>query len=138
MLVYPVTLSRENGSVLVRVPDFPEADSVGADEDRALLGAVVAIDAALNSCFDQQRPVPMPSKARKEQPAVTLSALKAAKVMLWNEMQAQNLTKAELAGRLNVHPSQVDRLFDLNHPSEFDFIELAAKALGKTFEVALV
>ncbi len=53
-------------------------------------------------------------------------------------MQAQNVRKAELARRLNVHMPQVDRLFNLKHSSKFEFIELAAKALGKTFEVSLV
>lgn len=139
MLVYPVTLIRDsNGSFLVQVPDLPEANSVGDDEDEALMNAVDAIETALDIYFDERRPVPLPSKARKGQPTVALSALEEAKVLLWNEMQAQNVRKAELARRLNVHMPQVDRLFNLKHSSKFEFIELAAKALGKTFEVSLV
>ncbi|HEY0062477.1 MAG TPA: type II toxin-antitoxin system HicB family antitoxin, partial [Telluria sp.] len=71
------------------------------------------------------------------QATVALSALEEAKVLLWNEMHAQNVKKAELARRLNVHMPQVDRLFDLKHSSKFEFVEQAAKALGKTFEVSL-
>jgi antitoxin HicB len=139
MLVYPVNLNRDtNGSVLVSVPDLPEANSVGDDEDEALLNAVDAIETALEIYFDERRPVPMPSKAKNGQPTVALPAIEEAKVLLWNEMQAQNIRKAELARRLNVHMPQVDRLFNLKHSSKFEFVELAAKALGKTFQISLV
>jgi antitoxin HicB len=139
MLVYPVTLVRyADGSSEVRVPDLPEANSAGDDSDEALLNAVDAIETALDIYFDERRPVPLPSRARKEQPTVALTALKEAKILLWNEMQAQELDKAELARSLNVPLRQVDRLFNLKYPSKFEFIELAAKALGKTFEISLV
>jgi antitoxin HicB len=138
MLNYPVTLTKDsNGTYLVEVLDLPEANSVGDDEDEALLNAVEAIETALEIYFDERRPVPVPSKARKGQSIVALSALEEAKVLLWNEMHAQNVKKAELARRLNVHMPQVDRLFDLKHSSKFEFVEQAAKALGKKFEVSL-
>jgi antitoxin HicB len=138
MLNYPVTLTKDsNGRYLVEVLDLPEANSVGDDEDEALLNAVEAIETALEIYFDERRPVPVPSKARKGQSIVALSALEEAKVLLWNEMHAQNVKKAELARRLNVHMPQVDRLFDLKHSSKFEFVEQAAKALGKKFEVSL-
>jgi antitoxin HicB len=139
MLVYPATLNKDtNGSVLVAVPDLPEANSVGDDEDEALLNAVDAIETALEIYFDGRRPVPMPSKARKGQPTIALPAIEEAKVLLWNEILSQNVRKAELARRLNVHMPQVDRLFNLKHSSKFEFVELAAKALGKTFQISLV
>lgn len=139
MLAYPVVLTKDtNGSLLVEVPDLPEANSVGEDEDEALLNAVHAIETALEIYFDERRPIPRPSKARKGQPVVVLPAIEEAKVLLWNEMQSQNIRKAELARRLNVHMPQVDRLFDLKHSSKVEFIEQAAKALGKKLQVSLV
>jgi antitoxin HicB len=53
-------------------------------------------------------------------------------------MLAQKIRKAELARRLNVHMPQVDRLFDLKHSSKFEFVEEAARALGKTLAVSVV
>jgi antitoxin HicB len=139
MLAYPVILTKDtNDTYLVEVPDLPEANSVGDDEDEALLNAVDAIETALEIYFDERRPVPLPSKARKGQPTVALPAIEEAKVLLWNEMQAQNVRKAELARRLNVHMPQVDRLFKLKHSSKVEFIEQAAKALGKNLEMSLV
>lgn len=139
MLTYPVTLIKDtNGTFLVEVPDLPEANSVGDDEDEALLNAIDAIETALEIYLDERRPVPLPSKVRKGQQAVTLPALESAKVLLWNEMMAQNIKKAELARRLNVHMPQVDRLFNLKHSSKFEFVEQAARVLGKNLEISLV
>jgi antitoxin HicB len=138
MLNYPITLTPDtNGTFLVGFPDFPEANSVGDDEDEALLNAVDALETALEIYFDERRPVPMPSKAAKNQRTVTLPALETSKILLWNEMNVQKIRKAELARRLNVHMPQIDRLFDLKHSSKFEFVELAAKALGKTLSVSL-
>lgn len=138
MLNYPITLTPDsNGSYLVGFPDLPEANSIGDDEDEARLNAADALAVALEIYFDERRPVPMPSKPSKGQASVSLPALESAKVLLWNEMHAQKIRKAELARRLNVHMPQIDRLFDLHHSSKFEFIEQAAKALGKTLDVSL-
>jgi antitoxin HicB len=138
MLKYPVILEPDtNGTILVTFPDIPEATSVGDDEDEALLNGLDALETALDFYFDERRAVPLPSKARKGQPVVTLPALAASKVMLWNEMLSQNVRKAELARRLNVHMPQIDRLFDLKHSSKIEFVEQAARALGKNLTVAL-
>lgn len=139
MLNYPVTLTPDtNGSYLVGFPDFPEANSVGDDEADALRNAVYALETALEIYFDQRRPVPAPSEPAAGQRIVALPALDTAKVLLWNEMHAQQLRKADLARMLDVHTPQVDRLFDLAHSSKIEFVELAAKALGKTLNVSLV
>jgi antitoxin HicB len=138
MLSYPITLTPDtNGTYLVGFPDLPEANSVGDDVDDALVNAVEAMTAALEIYFDGRRPVPTPSKAKAGQHVVRLPALETAKVLLWNEMNAQNLRKADLARMLDVHTPQIDRLFDLKHSSKIEFVEQAAKALGKTLIVKL-
>ncbi|MES2162879.1 MAG: type II toxin-antitoxin system HicB family antitoxin [Pseudomonadota bacterium] len=139
MLNYPVTLTRDsNGTYLVGFPDFPEANSVGDDITGALSNAADALESVLSLYFDERRPVPLPSADVTGDAAVGLPALGTAKVLLWNEMHAQNMRKADLARRLDVHMPQVDRLFDLAHSSKIEFVEQAAKALGKTLNVSLV
>lgn len=138
MLQYPVTLTPDsNGSFLVTFADVPEANAVGDDEDEALMNAVDALESALEIYFDQRQPAPMPSKANRGQPVVVLPALESAKVLIWNEMLSQNIRKAELARRLNVHMPQVDRLFTMRHASRFEFVEQAAAVLGKRLTVTL-
>jgi antitoxin HicB len=139
MLNYPVILTPDsNGTLLVGFPDFPEANSVGDNEQEALCSAVDALETALEIYFDERRPVPLPSQPEAGQPTVALPALSAAKALIWNEMFAQKLRKADLARLLNVHTPQVDRLFDLHHSSKFEFVEQAAKALGKKLTIELV
>lgn len=138
MLSYPITLTLDsNGTFLVGFPDIPEANSVGDDEDEAVLNALDALETALEIYFDERRPVPMPSKAKRGQLVVELPALEASKVLIWNEMLSQHMRKAELARRLGVHMPQVDRLFDIRHSSKLEFVEQAAHALGKKLSVSL-
>lgn len=138
MLIYPVTLTPDsNGTYLVGFPDLPEANSVGDDKEDALNNAIDALETALSMYFDERRPVPLPSPSNPGDAVVALPALETAKVLLWNEMHAQKMRKADLARRLDVHMPQIDRLFDLSHSSKIEFVEQAAKALGKSLNVSL-
>lgn len=139
MLIYPVTLTPDdNGTLLVGFPDIPEANSVGDDEQEALLNAEDALEAAFEIYFDEKRPIPMPSKLKKGQQSVTLPALVTAKVLLMNEMLEQKVRKAELARRLDVHMPQVDRLLDLRHSTKLEFIESAYRKLGKRISISML
>lgn len=138
MLNYPITLEADsNGTILVGFVDFPEANAVGDDEADAVVQALDALETAVELYFDLRRPVPLPSQPTAGQPSVALPALETAKVLVWNEMIAQKIRKADLARRLDVHTPQVDRLFDLKHSSKIEFVEQAAKALGKKLSVTL-
>lgn len=138
MLQYPIKLTPDtNGSFLVTFNDIPEANSVGDDENEALLNAQDALVSALEICFDERRPVPLPTQPKPLQACVMLPALESSKVLIWNEMLSQNIRKAELARRLNVHMPQIDRLFDIRHSSKLEFVERAAAALGKKLVVSL-
>jgi antitoxin HicB len=135
---YPVQLHPDtNGTFLVSFPDFPEANAVGADEVDALQEASDALLSTLALYFDSRKPVPMPSLPRPDERAVTVPALESAKILIWNEMFKKKIRKADLARMLNVHTPQIDRLFDLKHASKIEFVEQAAKALGKTLIVSL-
>jgi antitoxin HicB len=105
MLSYPVTLELDtNGSLRVTFQDIPEAITVGDDETEALVNAHEALELALDIYFDEKRRIPMPSKAKRGQPTVTLSALVTSKILLANEMLARGVRKAE-----RFHPAAVQR-----------------------------
>lgn len=138
MLSYPITFKPDtNGMILIGFVDFPNVNSVAENEEQAPLEASDALGTALQFYFDTRRPVPLPSPATPGQLTVTLPALSEAKVLLWNEMITQQLRKADLARLLQVHSPQIDRLFDLSHASKLDFVEQAAKALGKRLIVSI-
>jgi len=135
MFDYPVTLTPDDGTVLVTFPDIPEAITFGADKDEAMLHAVDALETALSMYVDARKPLPAVSKAKRGQKTVRPSALECAKLGVYQAMTEQGIKKAELARRLGWHMPQVDRLFDLRHASNLDQIEAAAKALGRHLEV---
>ena len=135
MFDFPVTLTPDDGAVLVTFADVPEAITFGMDEAEALLQAVDALETGLSFYVDARRPLPAPSKAKRGQKTVRPSALECAKLGVYQAMMEQGMRKADLARLLGWHMPQVDRLFDLRHASRFDQIEMAARALGRTVEV---
>lgn len=137
MFDYPVTLTPDDGTLLVTFVDVPEAITFGTDEGEALLNAVDALETALSFYVDARQPLPVPSKPKRGQKTVRPSALEGAKLGVYQAMMEQGIRKSELARRLGWHLPQVDRLFDLRHASRFDQIESAARALGRSVEVRI-
>jgi antitoxin HicB len=136
VLRYSVKLSKDtNETILVDVPDIPEAHTFGEDREEALLRAPDAIESALMCYIDLRREIPIP-RARKG-PFVTLPALTEAKLGLYTAMRDARIGKAELARRLSCHLPQVDRLIDLRHASRLDQLEAAFRALGKQLSIQI-
>lgn len=137
MFNYPVTLTPDDGTVLVTFADVPEAITFGTDEQEALLQAIDALETGLSFYVDARQPLPVPSKAKRGQKTVSPSALECAKLGVYKAMTDQGIRKAELARRLGWHMPQVDRLFDLRHASKFEQLETAAAVLGKRLVLSL-
>ncbi|RYH63759.1 MAG: type II toxin-antitoxin system HicB family antitoxin, partial [Alcaligenaceae bacterium] len=87
---YPVTLVPDGDGFFVKFVDIPEAITSGATREEALSMAHDALVTVLDFYFDDRRALPPPSKAKRGQDLVTLEASLAAKVLLLNEMVAQN------------------------------------------------
>ena len=88
VLRYPVKLVKDsNDTILVDVPDIPEAHTFGEDREEALLRAPDAIESALMCYIDLGRDIPTP-RATSRGPFVTLTALTEAKLALYTAMRA--------------------------------------------------
>jgi len=135
MFDYPVTLTPDDGTVMVTFADVPEAITFGADEDEAMLNAVDALETGLSFYVDARKSLPAVSLPLAGQKTVRPSALECAKLGVYQAMTEQGIKKSELARRLGWHMPQVDRLFDLRHASKLDQIEAAATVLGRHIEV---
>ena len=135
MFDYPVILTPDGDTVLVSFIDVPEAITFGADEDEALLQAVDALESALSFYVEARKPLPVASKARRGQRCVRPSALAGATLGVYQAMTEQGFKKAELARRLGWHKPQVNRLFDLRHACRLDWIDAAARMLGRSLDV---
>jgi antitoxin HicB len=137
MLAYPVTLTpdKKDGGYVVTFRDIPEAITQGETVEEALAMAAEALESAMDFYFEDKRPVPMPSPAKRRQHIVELPISLSAKILLLNEMIRQQIRPAELARRLGTTPQTVNRLTNLRHASKIDSIAGAMKALGKTLEI---
>ncbi len=128
---YPVNLRKSEGFLVVSFPDVPEAHTQGVDRVEALAMAKEALELSMEFYFDDQRPVPMPSKPKRGQAVVVLSPSVAAKVLLLHEMLRQKVRPIDLARRLGTTKQEVNRLTNLRHPTKIDRIDAALRALGK-------
>jgi len=136
---FPVILTPDEDDVgfVVTFPDIPEAITQGETKEEALKMAQEALETALEFYFEDKRTVPTPSKARRGQDVIVLPASLSAKILLLNEMLAQNVRPAELARRLSTTPQVINRLTNLQHTTRIDGIDAALRALGKRLEIRL-
>ncbi|MDE3021729.1 MAG: type II toxin-antitoxin system HicB family antitoxin [Pseudomonadota bacterium] len=139
MFIYPVTLTpAKEGGFVVTFADIPEAITQGDTKEEAMTAAKDALETAMDFYFEDRRQVPLPSRAKKDQPVVELAASLSAKILLLNEMLKQNVRAVELARRLNTTPQEVNRLTNLRHTTRIDGIAAALKVLGKHLDMRAV
>ncbi len=135
---YPVEIKPDGEGWMVSFPDIPEALTSGATQGEALAMAKDALGTALDFYFDDKREVPAPSRPKRGQPVIELSASLSAKVLLLNEMVRQKVHPAELARRLHTTAQEVNRLTDIRHTTRIDGIAAALQALGRRLDIRVV
>lgn len=133
---YPVKLEKDGVGWFVSFPDLPEALTGAGNVDEALAMAKDALITAMDFYFEDKRPVPVPSAIEEGDFSVELPASLWAKVILLNEMLAQQKRPTDLANLLGAKLQDVQRLFDLNHPTKIDKIQQAMLALGKQLVIS--
>ena len=133
MLAYPIMLEEDDGAVLATSPDFPELTTFGDDREEAVTRAVQALEEAIAARIHGRRDIPTPTPGTAYAILPTLTSVK---VMLYQGMREQGVTKAELARRLGWHLPQVDRVLDVQHRSWLDQIDAALGAIGQQLHVS--
>jgi antitoxin HicB len=128
----------EKGGFVVTFPDFPWGVTQGDSEEEATGMAVDAIALVINELIKRGKEIPRQSKVRgRKYRIIRLPALQTAKAELYREFSASGIRKVDLARRLGIPKTVVDRLFDLNHNSRLDQIEAALRVLGKRLSVEI-
>jgi antitoxin HicB len=137
---YPAkfTPDKEAGGFVVTFPDVPEAITQGETMEEALAMASEALELALTFYTEKGADIPQPGILKRGMRMVRVPALSDAKFRLYSALRAANLKKVELARRMKVSPSQVDRLLDITHHSTFTQIEAAFAAIGKRLEIQVL
>lgn len=126
----------EEGGFVVTFPDFDFGVTQGDTEAEALDMAADALALIIESYVEQSKALPNPvqRRGRKYRP-IRLPAMQAMKAELYRQFLASGMRKVELARRLGVPKTVIDRLFDLNHHSRLNQIEAAFRALGKELAI---
>ncbi len=122
----------DGGKILVTFPDVDEALSQGDNEQDALEMAEDALVTMFAYYIRRGLPVPHPSRPKgKKYRMIELPAMISLKVELYMAFLASGMRKAELARRLDIPKTTIDRLFDFKNHTRLDQIEAAFSVLGK-------
>jgi antitoxin HicB len=128
----------EVGGFVVTFPDFSWGVTQGDTEAEATKMAEDAIALVMNELIKRGQEIPKQSKVRgRKYRTIHLPAMQAAKVELYRQFRASGLRKVDLARRLGIPKTVIDRLFDLYHHSRLDQIEAAFAALWKRLAVQI-
>ena len=122
----------EKGGYVVYFPDFPWGVTQGDTEEEAIERALDAITMIIDELMKRGEEVPAPTRRRgRKYRSINLPALAAAKVELYQAFRASGIRKAELARRLGIPKTNVDRVFNLNHSTRLEQLDAAFRAVGK-------
>ena len=133
---YPARVSRDRaGRYLVTFPDLPRCATDARTVADALTEAADALEEAVAHRIVQGLEIPPPSRLKKGQRAVSLSAQMSAKAALYLALRAAGLNKSGLARRLGVGEAEVRRMLDPRHNTRLRRLEQALAALGQRLVV---
>jgi antitoxin HicB len=135
---YPVRLEpQQDGSILVRFPDLPEALTDGADEAEALVEASDCLSEALAGRIHRGEDLPPPSPARRGMRDVAPDPTIALKAALYDALRKHGMALPDLARRLGIDERQAARLIDPRARSRLTSLEEALSVLGYTIGIEL-
>ena len=134
---YPAVFEpAEEGGFIVRFPDFDWGVTQGDTEEEAGEMAADAVRTMIRELIRQGKEIPRPSKPRgRKRRMIRLATLDAVKAELYMAFLASGIRKAELARRLGIPKTTIDRLFDLDRQTRLNQLDAAFAALGKHLSV---
>ncbi len=137
--VYPVKLTadKEDGGFVVTFRDLPEAISQGENIKDALSEAVDCLEEAIANRIVMDLSIPIPSNCKKGEYLIFLPVQMSAKAALYLTMKEIDVSKVELARRLQCDEKEIRRLLDPRHPSKLPRIEAALAIIGRQLVVGL-
>ena len=129
---YPAKFAAaKEGGFTVTFRDVPEAITEGDTREEAYTHSADALETALSFYIADRKALPVPSTKKRGEHMVDLSAIGMAKTALYEAMLAENVSRTELARRLDCHLEQVARLLDLTHASKFEQLARALAAINR-------
>jgi antitoxin HicB len=133
---YPITITEDDGVFLVHFPDIAEGFTSGDTLEEAQAMAQDALVGILDWYMKHNKVIPLPSEVVNH--FTELDLVSSAKVLLHNEMLAQNIKKAVLARKINMAAPNFERVTGLRHITKINAVSSAFAALGKRLDIRVV
>ncbi len=131
-MLYPAKFEfQDDGCYVISFRDIPEALTQGFSLDESKEQALDSLITSLDFYFEDNREIPLPSKAQEGEYLIELPISVWSKVLLLNAMLEQHVSQSELAKRLHKTRQEMQRIIDLNHNTKIDTVVEALKQLGK-------
>ena len=128
----------EEGGVIITFPDFGWGISQGDTEEEARAMAAALLETLVEEHIRKGEDLPRRSKLRgRKYRLIHLPALPDIKAELYVAFRASGMRKSDLARRLGIPKTVIDRLFDLGTNTRLELIEAAFIALGKQLDVSV-
>ena len=128
----------KHGGFVVTFPDLNHGATQGEALEEAIDMAEDLLRSIVEELMERGEDLPRVAKHRgRNYRLISLPALQSAKAELYSMFRSSGVKKAELARRIGIPKTNVERLFDLSHASRFDQIEAAFRAIGKKIEVRI-
>lgn len=135
---YPAAFrADEDGRLLVRFPDLPEALTDGADEREAYEEAVDCLGSAIAFRMRDRAEIPESSAPKRGQHLIPVPLWIAPKLALYRGMRELGISNTELARRLGVRETVVRRMLDPDHDTKSEKLQTALRAIGKRMVIAI-
>lgn len=137
MYNYALQIHEEPNGVWLSCPDLPEMHASGESVEEALSTAADALETTLSLYVDQHRAIPPAVFHDAKHHVLYLPALTVAKIVLWNAMCEEGVSRSELARRLGCPRQLANRLVDFLHASKIEQVERALRELGRRLNVTV-
>lgn len=138
MFEYPAHVEQEPLGFVVTFPDFGFGVTDGDTLEEALTNAVDLLDTLIEmQIIDTKQPLPTPSPANGRY-VIRPTPQAELKAALHNEMLAQKVSKSELARRIGMAASNIERVMNVRHKTKLETLHAAFAALGKRLEIRVV
>ncbi len=139
MVTYKARSERdpESGGYTVTLPDFGWGVTQGDNLTDAEKWAGRLLHDMIAHVIKNNEAIPEGKTKGRGLRMVALDSLAQTKVACCLAFRASGMRKSELARRMGIPKTSVDRLFDLDHASRLEQIDAALRALGKRLIVAV-
>ncbi|MGG4607505.1 type II toxin-antitoxin system HicB family antitoxin [Providencia sp. Me31A] len=110
--------------------DFPEIQGVTYCKEDVEIEAQEVLLATFAEYIAARKKIPLPSVQQDGTFTIYLPITCCLKIALSNAIIASEITRFDLARRLNINAQQIERLVDIHYASKIDILEQALYLLG--------